>query len=313
MDRVLEVHALPNPVGTLGVSEEYRDALMEVARRVAASPADYRRPWVGLPFPTACIDGRPGIPDMSADEAPRPMSAPALRLAGGSVSVWVGLLLSGGLPLPGSTDEALESLSALCSRMNQQGFALSTHQDDHAVQPNCGCGAADHCGTVLGIIAQDSEALSSMLTQWGVEADVAAFAEVARALSPTLSGVGKRIHDTICAVHPSAGDHMHGPHLESMVWVNTQPGAIIDRGAVGAALHEGGVNGACALDYAELDPTSAAQVFVIDAWALPQIGHLLDAPRGFVAAAAAYNAAALLALCGPRVPVLSAPLQPADS
>lgn len=279
---------LPTPHGTIGTPHAMQDAARETVHTVVDDPSRVLRRWEGGPFPTACIDGRPTV-----DEATVASPAPALRLAGGTVSVWVGLLLSAALPMPASREEALGGLHRLCVDLAAHGWPLATHCDDHAAPPQCGCGAADHLSAILGILAEESDTISSIINQWGFDANLQIISQKAQVASSILTGLGKAMYDTVTSVDEQAGPQVLGAHEEALTVINTHPGMVVDRTVVTSLLSSHMMD----------TPKCAPQCFVVDVWALPAIASAMSAPKDFAPAVAAFNAAALLALCSETMTV----------
>lgn len=287
----MSIAPLAHTHGSIGAHPQDLLALRLCTERIVANAQDFLIPWQQGPFPTACIDGRP-----AESEATREVSAPALRLAGGTVSAWVGALLCGLLDLPSSTEAAMAGLGAFCQDLHQLGFALSTHTDDHTAGDNCGCGAADQLGAILRLIETEPEAVKGILDSWGVVCpDFTVVADRARSMSSAVTGVGSQINQTIMSVAPDANIEVQGEHREVLTMINTRPHCSINRTKVMAELAAGGLG----------NEENPAQVFVVDLWALKAVAQALsleDAQRtSFIAAGGAFNAAALLALSGPTM------------
>lgn len=287
----MSIAPLPHTRGSIGANPQDIPALRLCAERIVANAQDFLTPWQEAPFPTACIDGRP-----TDAQATGQASTSDLRLAGGTVSVWVGALLSAALPLPLNVEAATAGLGDFCQNLHRLGFALSTHTDDHAAGNNCGCGAADHLGAVLRLIETEPEAVQGMLDSWGIVCpDFSVVVDRARSMSPAVTGVGSQINQTIASVSSSANIEVQGGHREVLTIINTRPHCSVNRAKVMAALAAGGLG----------TDENPAQVFVVDLWALGMAASILgfkDSQQAtFIAAGAAFNAAALSALSGPTM------------
>lgn len=236
-----------------------------------------------LSYPAVCIDGRP----YRTEPGLLPQSA------GGTLTTWaVDLLLTKQF----QTRSLIEWLTHACEALDQSNLPVSGHRADSHGEGASGCGAADSLGPVLEMLARNPSGVRGLLEYWGIDAGLvpgSVFAE-ARRLSTELPAGAELIN--ILDIH---GDipTVTGAHCEVAIIANTRQEHVVGRAALSR----------------ELTTVPGAQAFCVDLWALPAIGHFL-ARKGagiltydneqITAVAAAFNAAALLVLCGPSAPVV---------
>ena len=252
-------------------------------------------------FPAQCIDGRPTVKSeenalltngentlLTNEENTLP------RTAGGTLSAWaVSTLLGRG-------DGSAASLGDLARSLAEGGYPVLDHYDDHAAGDGSGCGAADHLATILNVFADASEGLIALVESWGYHAsDLPTSARNrAREISAQLP-TGRALVEAIEASATAEVPVLSGPHSEIAVVVNNADGTSIDRRAVARVIGR-----------------PDAQLFSVDTWAFAPAARAL---RGLgaipaehtdaqvVTVFAALNAATLLTLCAPTMPVLYLP------
>ena len=320
-------------------------AITSTLERIAASPRDVLTP-VGARLPAQCMDGRPfdspDLPSRRAAEASPASTAP--RVAGGTLTTWIVDVLLTGLfrpdlrtsgragrrarqPRAAVDDTPLSALdpsqlgrqmrawapawlSLTCASLRAAGLPVSAHADDHASGHNCGCGAVDSVGTILGLLSQRPAGMQQLLASWSVDPDVLPDDVLRRSAAVALTMPdGDDIAGVISGYAGAPLPVMHGPHHEVAALANTVPGTTINTGAVAQALER-------QLSAAGEQQSSRPQTFCIDVWAFGEIADfLLDQPARagtadpvtrdqVIATAAAFNAAALLALSAADMPVV---------
>ncbi|WP_026459637.1 hypothetical protein [Schaalia suimastitidis] len=218
-------------------------------------------------------------------------------------------------------------LSLMCSTLRERGIDVATHSDTHAHGSGCGCGAADNLSSILALIAQMPSGLEETLRQWGVDpahiddsvrrrcAEFAATVPSGASISGILNGYCSTPAPTLV-----------GDHREVTVVVNLRPSTAVDSQAVGRWLATGSFD---AIGTEELEYTAAPtddqavdphQILCIDAWACDVVADFLcthqpgpasptaELPREDLrerasSVAAAVNAATLMVLAGPHLPM----------
>lgn len=281
-----------------------------------ADPARFLVP-VGNAYPSGCMDGRPfRIPVL--DVPGRAFDAPPhrVRIAGATLATWAADLLGAGVFRPApftawSEGEGARAgscvrewapawLSLLCSAMRERGLEVSCHTSEHVEGHDAGCGAMDSLATVFGLLAQERDAIDPILASWGIDptdlpADALARAARFSLSLPTGSEISALISGYAAAPIPVA----MGAHAEVAALANLVPGTTVDSEALTEAL--------------------GGQAFVVDVWAFGAVADLLldeagargvdpGANReGLIALVAAFTAAGLLALSGPRMIVRAIP------
>lgn len=249
------------------------------------SQAEYiLQPHEGSALPTACIDGRPEDVD---EEVVAGSLRPDLRLAGATLSPWIGTILGASTSCQPSfpdTQTAVTDLAHFCASLHARELPVATHCDDHAPHDHCGCGAADALGAVLDVLSRESDYIQELLTSWGFDADLSDCSQQAQTLAPVLTGAGLALHQTISQHSDRKPARLLGPHREVAVIVNLRPATVVRREIVEEILTSEGL--------------PEAQVFTVDLWACHALVTELGLPPQAIIACAAFNVAALLTLCG---------------
>lgn len=212
-------------------------------------------------------------------------------------------------------------LSLICSSLRAADLPVSAHTDDHASGHDCGCGAVDSLASVLAILGQRPPGLVALLGEWGTDiADLPdSVPRRAGAMALTMPD-GDDIIGVISAYADGPLPVMHGGHHEVAVVANRIAGTTVDTDALGTLLapacagtsHEGDAG---PVGVEDEGGAGSAQFFVVDTWSFQGIADFLldragrtgahvEATREqIVATAAAFNAATILTLCGPEMPV----------
>ncbi len=270
-------------IGSLGPSPQQLPSLSSALSTIADDP---ERVLVSArtPYPASCIDGRPhsngGVP----------------RTAGATLTTWaVDLLLTKLF----ASDDLTGWLAHTCDALKQSGLPVSGHRAETHGAGTSGCGAADGLGAILAMLAQNRSGVADLLRRWGIDPELVtgAVRSEAERLSTALPS-GAEIIDIIDSAAGAQIPTLEGPHAEVAIVANTRSGQVVGRGALAH----------------ELDSVpGTAQAFCVDVWALPAIGDFFARSSSEIsqydrdqitAVAAAFNAAALLVLCGPSTPVV---------
>lgn len=270
--------------GSIHADVELLPTLLQALRAVDSQCEQVVQPHVGSALPTACIDGR----SAAIDEADRcEVSAGELRLAGGTLSPWIGAILGASTccePAFPDSDTAVVDLGNFCAAAHARQLPVATHCDDHAPHGRCGCGAADVMGAILDVLSMESDYIHELLTSWGFAADLSGVARQAQALKSVFTDQGLALHQAIARHCDSDPARLAGAHREVAVIVNLRPSTVVRRDVVEEILAEHGLPG--------------AQVFVVDMWACRALVKELGLPSEAADACAAFNVAAALTLCG---------------
>ncbi|WP_182049633.1 hypothetical protein [Changpingibacter yushuensis] len=264
--------------------------------------------------PASCIDGRPAL---GAASSPFPHSA------GGTLSLWMSGVLTGGLGGPG----LLGSLATLCGSFRASGTPISGHVDDSAVQPACGCGAADGMGRILQVFAEQPSGLVHLINRWGFDTSVISHQTRARARAlASQVPSGPSLLGTLSEFAQDATPVLTGKHFEVAIVANTRPHTTLDKARFAQVMakrmanrlaeHKPDTTAAFVPRSAHTDQTKAGinepvpQAFDIDVWAF-ESGVEALITEGIVpesrfeetiATLAGLNAAACLVLCAPNMP-----------
>ncbi len=321
-------------IGAIGriMPERSRIADTQAAlARLNNDPSRFLLP-VDIAYPASCLDGRPFDLPATPPAARSAHHMRTARVAGGTLTTWLIDVLLTGMFLPtrrpgggaGPREADIDMdpsrlgeeianwapswLSLTCATLRSAGLPVSAHSDDHATPGNSGCGAIDSLSTTLGLLGQRPQGLVDLMVSWGVDPTAVPVGVLRRSGSLALTMPdGDDIAGVISGYADPPMPTMHGSHQEIAVLANSFPGTTIDPSAVAAALADAG---------AQPEPSAApAQVFVVDTWSFAAVADFyLDqaarAPRPLVvtrdqvvATAAAFNAATLLTLCAPEMPV----------
>lgn len=303
---------MPLP-GAIGRSQADAERIEEIESRLDAllgSPEPFLVDVAGA-HPSGCIDGRPfRVPAL--DVPGRAFDAPPhrVRVAGATLATFVADLLAAGVFRPTAFTAWSEGedaragscarewapawLSLLCSRMRERGLEVSSHTAERAQGQDCGCGAADSLASIFGLLAQERRAVNPLIDSWGIDPGDLPAPALERAARFALSmPPGSEISAIISGYAQAPVPVAIGGHEEVCTLVNRVDGTTLDGEALSAAL--------------------GGQAFVVDAWAFGAIADFLleeadargvepGASRsGLVALVAAFTAASLLALSGPRM------------
>ncbi|WP_165216607.1 hypothetical protein [Schaalia sp. ZJ1691] len=314
---------LKGTIGHIQPAEGEVDRIDAALRLIVSDPQKVLVP-VEQSYPSACIDGRPMIVSQTSASGDTVTSRAALRprLAGGTLSTWIVDLLLTRVFRPSSLASAQDLtripvqrvshdfeqwspswLSMLCSSLREAGHDVSCHSADASAGDDSGCGALDSLASIIAIIGQVPDAVAELMAAWGIpltdvpEQVFAACSSVSLTL-PTGADLAGIISAYASTPIPVAA----GPHAEVAVIANRIPRTTVNP----QALHE----------------VLGGQAFVVDVWAADAIAdffltaHRADLPQGMstgdshratrkaiIATVCAFNAAAVLALSGPRMRV----------
>lgn len=277
----MTVFHLEGAYGTIQAEEELLPSLDSALADLSVQREDFLLAFEGIAAPSACIDGRPS----AGSDVEMPV-----RLAGGTLSLWVGRLLADpseeGVVFR-DTEDAANALGAFCRELHAEGLPVATHRDDHASLGRCGCGAADALGKILLFLSENAEFVASVVDSWGLSVDSSRLARRAAALSPVLGENGLRLYKAIAPHCFPAPPVLLGEHREVALVVNSRPHVLIDRDAVELFLAGRGLAG--------------AQVFIVDAWVSPLVCESLGFSAETAGAIVAFNVAVAMTLCGERM------------
>ena len=273
-------------IGSLGPSPEQLPSLSSALSTIADNP-ECVLVSASTPYPAACIDGRPHSGRADGDLP---------QTAGATLTTWaVDLLLTKLF----ASDDLTGWLAHICDALKQSGLPVSGHRAETHGAGTSGCGAADGLGAILTMLAQNRNGIADLLTRWGIDPELVtgAVRSEAAGLSTALPS-GAKIIEIIDSAAGAQIPTLEGPHAEVAIVANTRLGQVVGRGALAH----------------ELDSVpGTAQAFCVDVWALPAIGDFFARSSSEIsqydrdqitAVAAAFNAAALLVLCGPSTPVV---------
>lgn len=273
-----------------GTRELSSDTLSEVEREVLSSRFD-GPVMEGVVLPCGCMDGRCPHSEAAFNAVP--------NAAGGTLSLVVGEMLTGGRNIASTaenTEEALASLIEFLKKTDKAGQIGGHTGPAHG--PNAeaasGCGANDALHTIFGQIVEKADLIKGVIEKLG--ADTTGFDDmVANAVTyydmPEFFSAGKTVSDTLRTESPEGNcPELTGAHNEVLIRLNTVEGTTIDRRALQAAYGD---------EY---------QIFNVDVWALRNAAETLSAtPREAAAkftAMVAYQVATALQLCGQTMKVI---------
>lgn len=325
--------SLPDAIGSLQPTPDQLPVLNAKLARIADVPRTMLVKATA-PYPAMCIDGRPYSSSSSATSTPTPTSEfcgnnsslerskancaakigeegaggyqrvdprHSPQVAGGTLTTWaVDLLLTKFFAGP-DPDQFGMWLDNLCAGLRSAGLPVSGHRADSRASGTAGCGAADGLGAILGLLGRRPEGINSFLGRWGIDPDLvplSIYAQAAR-LSYTMPS-GEELLRILERHSDSPIPVVTGAHKEVAIVANTQHGKVLDRDKVN--------------QMATTNPADPSQSFCLDVWAFSEIATFFTAStpatgKGLIhstaqiaATAAAFNAAALLVLCGPEAP-----------
>lgn len=275
--------------GSIAPTVAHPSALIDAFDALAGLPL--RLP-TGVTLPAQCLDGRA---DTSVERL-------APHSSGGTVSLWVTTLLCNG-----AREADIRSFDALCSVLRAHGLPCGGHDDAHAAGTHSGCGAADHLSSILALIDEAPQQLTDIVASWGC--DVSLIDEAVRECARNLAASCPPGSEVIATLRPHAEGFFpcfNEDHAEQAVLVNPVSGTVIDRHAVAHALVASGrLSG------------MPRQFFAVDTWAFPYasehlhaVGAVVSSPTPEVharcaAILAAVNAATVMTLCAPGIPVVT--------
>ncbi|MGO1591263.1 hypothetical protein [Ancrocorticia sp.] len=205
-------------------------------------------------------------------------------------------------------------LANTCDALRQAGLPVSDHRADSHGPGAAGCGAADSLGAILHLLGKRPEGITTILSRWGIDprkVPVDALDHASRLASEVPSG--EELVQILANYSTERIPVVTGPHREVAVVANTRAHTVIRRDAITGALASASIPSQSDASGAQnASPTGHPQAFCVDVWALPEISTFLTntasaheielhwTPEQITATAAAFNAAAILVLCGPE-------------
>lgn len=236
-------------------------------------------------IPTWCVDGR----------LCGTVSRLAPNAAGGTYSLVVGEALIDADSLIAQNQTSASHGGRVFSSLTQNGYDIGVHSDDHASGENCGCGACDKMGQIVGFLGENIAGLSEKAAELGVVVpDVLQQKIATNATNLNSSGYissGKEMNQAaIEATDEAHNQELVGSHNEVVLVVNTVVGTTLDRQSLAKEYGE---------DY---------EAFNLDVWALKNgidaiSSSEVEASEKF-AAAVLYNLATACVLAGPSLRVV---------
>lgn len=247
--------------------------------------ADVDAAFFKMFIPTWCVDGR-----LCGAE-----SRLAPNAAGGTYSLVVGEALIDADALISSGKTSASHGSDLFKMLSSKGYDIGVHSDDHASGENCGCGACDKMGQIIGFLADNIGILSEKAAGLGVtipdELQQKISGNAATLIENNYVSSGKDMNlSAVEATDESHNQELVGQHNEVVLVVNTVVGTTLNRQSLAEEYGE---------DY---------EAFNLDVWALKNgidaISSLENEASEKFAAAVLYNLATACVLAGPSLRVV---------
>lgn len=268
---------LPLAEGTIEAGLDQQERLKEFTERVGRG--EFHVQTEGK-IPFGCIDGR----DTRDGLAPKPDSA------GGTESIFVAddLTTRRYAAEDGTT---VGGYVNVLKRVNECGYEVGGHTDDHASGEGSGCGANDKLPLIYGFISQYGDQLREVAANLGVTIDDESFATIKQnAAERNDFSTGRELLDALKAYGEDKADPLEGAHKEVVAVINTKEGTTLDRHAV---RREFGPN---------------YQAFNVDVWSFNEAAELVsETPEEVQAktfAMTLYNLATAHVLCGKNMRVV---------
>lgn len=257
---------LGNPNSTIGI--ETRDDIdVEVlnASFEALASAEFNVP-VSDSVPVVCIDGRFNE-NGTREDAPSG--------AGGSLTGTYGVALAGsGLYV---AKNELELVQATFGVLQGSGNRVGVHGDNHSA---CGCGACAQAKTIFGNIPSAFDSISQLAGAINIDINpdrdriINNAARLADESSGFFADDRSQVLETARNAEGSVNEIVVDDHLEVVGAVNMRPNTTVSRVAyrnyVCTLLMERGMDQEAAIKQA-----SRYEMFVIDAWSLPNMAQTL--------------------------------------
>lgn len=261
--------------GVIEAGPGQQERLDELTKRLGSG--EFHVPTDGT-LPCGCVDGRPG-------GALRP------NAAGGTETVFVAddLTTKRLAAEDGSTCGAYRNTVQL---LQERGFDVGCHTDDHAHGDASGCGANDKLPAIYSYMTRKGDVLRQTAELLGVSVDDATHTLITgNAVARTEFSAGAEL---LTALREQAGDEavdpLEGNHLEVAAVINKRPGTTLDRKALAAEF---------GLDY---------EAFNVDVWTFEEAARATSASedevRQKVAAMVYYNLATTYVLAGAKLRVV---------
>lgn len=280
MTQITETKLGAKAQGTIEAGPEQQERLQEFVERVRGGEFHVR---VDEVIPRRCIDGR--SPEDGFNDV-------AVNSAGGTETILVAdLLTTERFHQDGANTN--EDYGRVVDFLQDAGYKVGGHSDDHAEGEKSGCGANDKLPAIMHFMATEPDTLLQTAKAFGVNVDEATHSAITQKAASLVSEEGRFSAggELLRTLREKAGDEavdpLSGAHNEVIALINTEYGTTLDRNALKAEFGE---------NY---------QAFNVDVWAFSEAAKAIslseEEAKAKEVAMLYYNVAAAYVLGGPNL------------